>query len=380
MPLPTPADAVARKSRVSEPVPGFVFDIEDGLYTTVTADSFPEPKIAREEKIRLKPEGFAKDIEVRVLWAPDRKPLAVLIPGLVDGGTDKQTQLWKSYLHAAGYHVLTFDSPFLPTFNTRSRHGVAGNLLEEAKLVANLVAAFLGHPKTKGRVTQMGLVGLSYGGTLALNIARMAAENRSAIRPQQVLAFSPPVSMRTAARILDTFYAENRWNYTLVDMAKDLSEHKPVPKGKAVPFSAAEMRAGIGTMFRLNLRGVVLFDDRVYKLGLLPKEPDEYRRDMAGTWTFNQFMEEMAMAYWSRKSSCNAAEFWTAGDLTDVVKACPDTVHVILAEDDPLNDPLELNRFLDSVDQAKRMVLPHGGHLGYARTEWAKNRVAKLFP
>jgi hypothetical protein len=41
---------------------------------------------------------------------------------------------------------------------------------------------------------------------------------------------------------------------------------------------------------------------------------------------------------------------------------------------------MELNEFLDSVDQAKRTVLPHGGHLGYARTEWAKVRVNKLFP
>ncbi len=378
--LPLSPLAAAIKFRTVKPVPGYVFDIEDGLYATIATERFPKPKIVHEKKTKLKPEGFAKDIEVRVLWAARGSPLVVLIPGLLNSGSDKEIQLWMAYLHDAGFHVLTFDSPFLPSFNDRSRHGVGGNLREEAKVVASLIQAFLDHPKTKGRVTQLGLVGLSYGGTLALNIARLAAENRVSIHPQRILAFSPPVKMQTASRILDGFYAENRWDYTLLNLARDLSDLKPVSKGQPVPFCVSEMRAGIGAMFRVGLADVVIFDDRVYELGRLPDGHDDYRRDVAETWTFVQFMEGMALPYWSQRTTCSAAEFWAAGDLAELVKACPDTVHVIMTADDPLNDPMELEEFLESVNVSRRTILPHGGHLGYANTEWVKVRIAKLFP
>lgn len=361
-------------------VPGFVFDIEDGLYATITADAFEEPKIKGEVNVKLKPEGFAKDIEVRVLWQSERRPLVVLIPGMVDWSTAKETQLWKSYLHVAGFHVLTFDSPFLASFNDRSRHGVIGNLSVEAWLVAHLIHAFLEQPQARERVTETALVGLSYGGTVALNIARQAAEKRIAFRPKRVLAFSPPVKMETSACLLDTFYAEHRWDYKLVDLARDLADHKPVPKGEPVPFTAAEMRAGMAVLFRFGLKGAVLYGDYRYKLGLLPKEPTEYRRDVAETWTFRRFVQEMALPYWSKRAAIRTAEeFWAPGDLLGLLKGGPDSVHVVLSADDPLNDPDELKALCDGVEGGRLTVLPRGGHLGYGRTEWAKARVARLF-
>jgi predicted alpha/beta-fold hydrolase len=359
---------------------GYDCDITDGLYATITANSFAEPKFRDEEKVKLKPEGFAKDIEVRVLWQSEPRSLAVLILGLATRSKDKMAQLWKSYLYDAGFHVMTFDSPFLPAFSERARQGVAGNLVEESKLSASLIAAFLEGPKAKGRVTQTGLVGISYGATLALNIAKMSAENRIGFRPQRILAFSPPVKMQTAARILDRFYAEDRWNYTLVELGGDLLDHKPVPKGQPVPFSASEMRAGISAAFRLDLKEVLLWDNRFYKLGLLPKHDDEYTRDVAGTWTFTRFIEDMTAPYWEKKSTIHSpADLWAAGDVALLLKNCPSTVHVVLAGDDPMNDPAELAALKAALDSSRLTILPRGGHMGYQRTKWVKEYVAKLF-
>ena len=370
---------VARESGAST-VPGYDFDITDGLYATITANSFPEPKFRDEDKVKLKPAGFAKDIEVRVLWQTEPRSLAVLVLGLSTRSKDKMAQLWKSYLYDAGFHVMTFDSPFLPAFSERARQGVAGNLIEEAKLSASLIAAFLEDAKARGRVTQTGLVGISYGATLALNIAKMSAENKIGFRPQRVLAFSPPVKMETAARMLDKFYAEDRWNYTLVELGGDLLDHKPVSRGQPVPFSASEMRAGISAAFRLDLKEVLLWDNRFYKLGLLPKNDDEYTRDVAGTWTFTRFIEDMTAPYWEKKSTIHSpADLWAAGDVALLLKTCPHAVHVVLAADDPMNDPAELAALKASVDASQLTILPHGGHMGYQRTKWVKAYVAKLF-
>lgn len=88
--------------------------IDSGLYATVTANSFDVPKVANESKYKLKPDGFKKELEVRVIWQAGRKPLAVLLLGLASRSKDKMAQLWKTHLCQAGFNVMTFDSPFLP--------------------------------------------------------------------------------------------------------------------------------------------------------------------------------------------------------------------------------------------------------------------------
>jgi hypothetical protein len=291
--------------------------------------------------------------------------------------------LWKDYLYRAGFHVLSFDSPFLPAFSERSRHGVAGNVAEEARLVANLIEAFLKCPQAQGRVTRTGLVGISYSAIIALNIAKLAAEGKCAFKPDRVLAFSPPVKMQTAAHILDRFHAEDRWKYTLAELADDLLGHKPVPKGQPVPFPAAEMRAGIAAVFRLDLKDVVEADDRLFKLRILPEAgqyDDEYRRDVAGTYNFTRFVEQMSYPYWARKGKvASPAELWAEGDLARILKGCPNTVHVVIAADDPLDDPAEVEALKRSVNPALLTILPRGGHMGYENTPWARARVAHLF-
>jgi predicted alpha/beta-fold hydrolase len=358
------------------------YGISDGLYATVTANSFDTPKVDNETKVKLRPEGFKKDIEAKVIWQAGRKPLAVLLLGLASRSKDKMAQLWKCHLREAGFHVMTFDSPFLPVFSERSRHGVAGNVAEESQLVANLVAAFLSKSDVRERVTSIGVVGISYGGTLALNISKMAQEGRCPFKVDRVLAFSPPVRMRTAAQHLDLFF-QDRWNYTLSELSDDLLGHKPVAEGQPVPFPAAEMRAGIAAAFRMDLEDIVEFSDRFYKLGILPQERssgDAYRKDVAGTWSFERFVGEMSFAYWKQQGKVDSPErLWDAGDLTKLLQNCPSNTHVVIAVDDPLSDPSELSVLRSMLSSDRLTVLPRGGHMGYNATQWVKNRVARLF-
>ena len=171
---PQPVNFNCHSKKKGLDLPAYDFKINDGLYATVTAlSSFEAPAARKDSKLKLsKVKGFKKDLEVRVLWQEKPAPVVVMLLGLATRGKDPLARLWQSQLYEAGFQVLTFDSVFLPSISDRSRHGVAGNLVEESKLAANVIEAFLNAPEARGRVTKVGIVGCSYGGTLALIIAR----------------------------------------------------------------------------------------------------------------------------------------------------------------------------------------------------------------
>lgn len=368
-------------------LPPYDFQIHDGLYSTVTAlRSFEEPKLPAEATLRLKNiTGFKKDLKVRVLWQKKPAPLVVLLLGLATKSKAPLAQLWKANMHHAGCHVLTFDSVFLPSFNERAGHGVAGNVEVEAQIVGNVIATFLKHKKTKGRVTKLGIVGGSYGGTVSLHLSRLVKSGKMDIPLEAVLAFSPPVCMESSAKLLDKYHAEDRWRYTLMELGGDLLGHEPVKPGKPIPFTQSEMRAGIAAAFRLDLTHVIDRNDRHYDLKKLPKadmddEDDQYRKDVAETWTFTRFMEEMSFPYWQKKGVANTPkELWALGRLEDILPECPDYVHVIITADDPLNEIDETDVLQSNAPEGMLTVLPNGGHLGYVHTKWAKARMKQLF-
>ena len=198
-----------------------------------------------------------------------------------------------------------------------------------------------------------------------------------------MLAFSPPVRMQTAARMLDKFHEEDRWKYKLVDLAGHLVGHKPVSPGAPVPFEESEMRAGIAAVFRMDLREVVSDNDERYKTKLLPKASmmdNQYRKDVAETWTFTRFIEEMSFSYWHKKGAVGSvSEMWAAGETLPLLRDCVESVHVVLAADDPFNDPQELAQLRSAAAPAALTVLPNGGHMGYVGTAWCKARLTKLF-
>jgi len=369
----------------ADSLPPYDYTIQNGLYATVTAlSNLEQPQFKNDEKQKLKGiPGCEKEMEVRVMWQGKPAPLAVVLLGLGSRGNSPMARTFQSYLHEAGFHVLTFDSPFLPAFSERSRHGVAGNVAAEAALVAGMLETFLKSSKAKGMVTRVGLVGVSYGGVLALNIAKLSAAGKTALKPTGVLALSPPVSLKTAAALLDKYYADERWNYTLAELYGAMANHKPVPDGQPVPFTDGQMRAGLAAAFRQDLKDVVNHNDQRYKLNLLPKaglHDDQYRRDWAETWTFTKFIEEMTFTYWSKKGGvAHLNQLWEFGDLAQVVPHCPDYVKLVIAANDPMNDPEELAKLKSDTKPGRLTVLPHGGHMGYLGSKWCKARVQKLF-
>ena len=356
------------------PEPPFDYAIDNGLYATITIpSSFEKPVITNEKKAKLKIDGFSKELEVRILWRKEQNaPLVVLLPGLSARAKDDLTQIWKSYLYDAGFHVLSFDSVFHPDFCKRTVHGASGYLTAEAEVVGKIVETFQKLPEAQGRISKIGLVGTSYGGTVALNCMRLAKQGKLPFTPDRVMALSPPVSLKTAAAFLDNCYCVDLPKFGLMDLLP-LRGAEPTP-GRPCPFSDSMMRAGIGYVFHSDLKNIVSGNLKLYS-----KDMNDFTVKDSGKYQFQEYEELFAQKYWEKKTSSGPVDLWAQGELSTLLRDQPTNVRVIIAADDPLNNPDQLLVLSGMISKQVLTVVPRGGHLGYVGSQWTKYQLAKLF-
>ena len=254
-------------------LPKFRHPYTDGLYSTVTAmNTFPDLTVEKQKKVKLKVPGFRKEVIVYSTMQNHKAPLVVVLLGL-DGKVDgPYGGLFPYWYNEYNYHVLTFDSSFTPAYPEVNGQGVVGNFDAEADQAAAIIDAFLKTDDAKRNVDGVGVIGMSFGASQAMLLAAKAKEGKLPFTLKGCLAISPPVKWHTSAQILDRFFAEDRWDTTMIDLAKKFAPHVPVAEGQKIPFSATEMRAAVGFVFRDGLAKVVERNDRYYKLKILPSE------------------------------------------------------------------------------------------------------------
>jgi len=389
--LLTPASVVAAEpaSAPGKPeeggLPPYEFRYTNPLYATIAGYLLIKDQEFREQRsYKLEIKSFRQKMPVKAVAQHQDAPLVVILLG-VDGRTDSPLgKLWASWYAAAGYHVLTFDSTFLPGFVKISGHGVTGNLKAEAGRIKEIIAAFLELSEIRGKVQKIGIVGMSYGGLEALLLGQMAAAGQLPFKVDGLQAYSPPLKLDKTGELLDRWYNEDRWNYTLVQLADKLSGHKPVSPDAPAPFEDGLMRAGIAALFRLSLAEVVLRNDAVYKLHKLPSGnefDDQYvKEEYAKLWGYKRFTEDMAFPYWEQKAGMRSvSELTGQAHLANLLDSQLPCAQVILAEDDPFNAPEDMAEFKAAAAKKPVVFLPHGGHLGYVNEPWTKAKLMTLF-
>lgn len=377
-------DAGGGERKTPRPIRPYRHPYNDGLYSTiVTMINIGAPKIKKMKDMKVKPKGFKKDLKVHAILQERKAPLIVVLVGADGKANTPMGRLFPYWLDLSGIHVLSFDSTFRPTFTYCSRQGVTGNMTTDCQQIASVIAEFLKHKNVKDKVTRIGVLGYSLGGIQAMVMARMAAEKKLPFELSGALALSPPVKLQTAARRLDEFYAKDRWKYTMINMGKVFLAHEPVKAGQPIPFEPAFMRAGIGYLVREEFTEIVERTDSYYRLRQIPDEDDDEnvnRTSEARAWGFTRFMERMSFGYWKKKGSVQSVqELWDTGDLTKVMTKLPPYAHAIICENDPLNDPADLEALKKAVDNKHLTIQKIGGHLGYLGSGWDYDQVMRIF-
>lgn len=366
-------------------LPPYDFPYHNGLYGTIAGVlQVKDVDLKNARTLKLSIPTFAKPMSVTAVIQDRSAPLAVVLLGIGGKAGSDTGKLWPSWFSEAGCHVLTFDSTFAPSFIEVSKHGVTGNILAEASRIKDIMAAFLALPELRGKVSQVGIVGMSYGGLETLALAQMAQQGKLPFEVARYQAYCPPIRIQRTAEIIDRWFAEDRWQYTLTEMALELTAHKPVPSDDEIPFSNSFLRAGLSAILRLGLVDVVVKNDEVYSLKLLPPDKDYnnvyVRREYASAWGYTKFIRDMSFPYWKM-----ALGYRNVDDLTgpvalrNLVSALPPTAEVIVAADDPLNDPQDLAELQATAATCPLTVLPNGGHVGFAGHRWTKAKLLSLF-
>ncbi len=366
------------------PIRPYRHGYQDGLYSTiVTMISIGAPKIDKQKSMNLKVKGWKKDLKIRAIIQKRKAPLVVVLVG-ADGKADTPLgRLFPYWLDLTGMHVLSFDSPFRPSFTYNSRHGVSGNMMEDGRQIANVIAAFLKEKEIEDKVMQVGVVGYSLGGLHAMVLAHLAAKKELPFELSGALAFSPPIRLKSTAQILDGFYNTDRWKYTMVNMGKTFLSHEPVKPGAPIPFKPSFMRAGIGYLVREEFTQIVEKNDSIYRLRLIPDEEDNpgvNRLSEARAWGFQRFLEKMSFPYWQKNGKLkNVEELWEAGDLTKIMQNLPTYAHAIFCENDPFISPADLEALKKSVNPRHLTIKKIGGHMGYVGSGWDYDHLIKMF-
>lgn len=355
----------------------------DGRYSTITepfCTGGVKPKSAKWLKLNVK--GMKSSVWTRAVIQNHPAPLVVILNGTFGHAADPEANLLMAWLEEKGYHAFTFDSTFLPAMNEASRHGVAGNLAAEAELSARIIQTFLQHREMAGKVTQIGVAGMSYGGTQALLLAKMSAAGKLPFRLDAVQAYSPPADVASSMRILDDSFtyewklSDHYWKFSNLPRAYPMREQ----------YDPKMMSAALGRVFRMGLQEVTERNDRLYgaeldKAGatrLMPRDAErDERLNYAEVVSFSQYFNNIAAPYWKARGQNDLLE---DGNLKELLKCCGANVEVIIASNDPLNEQGAVEE-LQRMDFGKKLtVLPCGGHLGYINAKWTRSRLCNMFP
>jgi hypothetical protein len=278
---------------------------------------------------------------------------------------------------------MLFDSTFRPEFVNTTGHGVSGNLWKESECVAKIIQAFTQEKDVRGKITQIGVVGMSYGGTQALILGSLAQQGKLPFEITAIQAYSPPIRFEKSAAIIDRWYDEDRSQFKLTELKEKFSGHKP--SSGVIPFTESEMRAAFSASFRLGLPDVIVRNDEYYKLNILPhgNEFDDafVRKDAAEKWGYTRFAFDMAVPYWEERLGRDALrQLIHETALPRLLQKQPPYSETIIADDDPLNDPDDLDLLKSHTNSIRLTLLPRGGHLGYVAEPWTKAKLLTLFP
>lgn len=299
-PAPAPVPAPAENT-----LPPYHFPFNDGLFAS--AAGYVSVKnvcftCQRTELIQVC--GVCQKIQVRSAVQDGPAPLVVVLLGV--GGLPEYdfNKLWASWYFQNGYHVLTFESTFTQNFNERTHLGVGGNVWVETGYVRDVIDAYLHQGNVAGKVTKIGIVGMSYGGVQALMLGTMAADKKLPFEIAAIQAYSPPIRIDQSARIIDAWYSDTYGKYTILELLA-LQKVKVDPTNPESPIPADMLKAAVALSFRYALPSLVAYSDEDYHLNKLPKGDefnDKYvRLDYASKWSFTKFAYGMSYPYWQCK-------------------------------------------------------------------------------
>jgi len=374
-----PEGVLVSSRKAASLLPPFTFDPGNALYATVYGYlSVKKIEVAQRVDELIVP-GMSKSVPIKFVLQDHPAPLVVVLLGISGDASSDFSKLWPLWFSEAGYNVLTFDSFFRSEFIEHNGRdiGISGNVFSESSKAADIIAAFLDRYKERITPTKFGLVGMSYGGIQSLILGQMAVEGKLPFKIDAIQAYSPPIDLRETAQIIDDWYNQYRFKYTLIEMYQKVAQHHLDRGQDGLPDDL--LKASIATSFEQELGKSVLATDQSFKLHLFSEDPYQ-RKDEAALWGFMRFAYDLSLPWWrERLNSTDIDEMTASARLDKLLQNQPACSEAILAADDPFNRPVDVNVIREDNLKSKLTILPRGGHLGYISAPWTRAKLLTLF-
>lgn len=352
-----------------------------------------ERRLPRVDPARV-PTAFFDQSEIRYALAAQREevPLVFVIAGTGARYSNDTMTFLEALLYGAGFHVVSLSSPTHPDFIlSAAPHHVPGYMQQDVEDLYALMQRIRDAHDDDIDITGIHVVGYSLGATEAAFLAKHDAAKRR-LGFGKVVLLNPSVSLYESARILDTMferalpegptgvdtlisemfvritpYVHNRARGKLdSDFLFHFADQGSV--------TDRELSTAIATVFRLALANMVFTVDacaggghvveKNRKLTATTPLTDSFKR--ATRWTFERYVNELAVPYWQQKlpgtdrdqliadASMTSIGPWLAGAAN---------VSVVTNADDVILAPGHLD-FLRRTFGGRIHVFPYGGHLG----------------
>jgi predicted alpha/beta-fold hydrolase len=360
-----------------------------GLWETITS-GLKKSDRAKVKEMKLSLSGAKEPLTVSYSMQSKRKPLVVIVNGTFSKAQNLYADELEQVFIRSGCHVMTFDSFFSRRFLMQTQLAAPGNLKAEAELSGRIIAAFLKQPGIRDDVSEIAVVGLSYGGGVALQMALLDQEKRLPFSLARVQAYSVPASFRDAIHILDDFEAQPYSYDTILPIVmKAYKSNEPLPQDTTPEM----LQKCIGRGFRLDLPETVEAVDRLYcgpikqarpyvlKTNYLgdPQAETMEREGEAQAVSFTELFEHWLAPYWQGTAHVSGEDLMDMGDLSKILPRLDEKVQIVIARNDPLNAAGAVEELEKIQTKAHLTVLPGGGHLGFLQSEAVTNIAAGLF-
>ncbi len=360
-----------------------------GLWETITAGlrKVDHPPLM-EMKVLLT--GAKAPMEIQYFLQPQPRPLVIIVNGTFSKAQNLYAEMLESTYIRAGYNVVTFDSFFSRRFLLETQYGAPGNFKAEAEIAGRIVSMFLKQPGISDKVSDIGVVGLSYGGAVALQMALLDQSKQLPFKLARVQVYSIPVSFQNAFRILDEFEAQPYSYDTIIPIVlKANKRHQAMPDDTTVEM----LQKVIGRSFRLDLPETVESVDRIYfntiKKNRASALETNYlgdgqaaimdRESEASSVSFRAFFASWLAPYWHGTSRVSAEDLLAMGELSQLLPQLSDKVQIVIAQNDPLNVPGSIDALSKIKTGAKLILQKSGGHLGFLETDAIAQIAAGMF-
>lgn len=316
------------------------------------------------------------------LLVPGHRPTIIYFPGIFQGVKDFYTYQAIRMFHKRGYNVIVLPSPFSEEYCRELPRASAGHFVEEGRLAYKAIAKI--RRDHQQYISEIHLVGVSYGAFLAAVVKAIDAESRHPFISGLTM-IGPVIEISETVEILDKMIKSSQLNISSFDNLNVPSPFKSLI-ASAFQKKLSDVRMNFRARYERN-KANNFGGSRYYspeerenfeKFPMIGKKPDaDFIASTYFAKTIRENAKDIEDLVWG-KNNIDRIDFW----LKKIARKGDHRVRILTTWDDYVINSQRWKDVLPEEFKSEEHFLMRGsgGHNGFIMTEWFDEFVTTAFP